>query len=318
LLDVRGYLVGAFPRTQALIKLYRDFRKGKKGWEELAAEVDRGVEEVVQLQKSCGLSLLTDGMLTWEDLLRPVISCMEGVELNGLARWFDNNFFYKKPIIKGKISIKQGLSEYYYHYRHLMGVRAKAVFPEPYSTALLSENRAYGDLMELSASLADAIGRIAAELKNLQQLQLTSPAIVYNNLESDELEFVRESLKIVRNHVKCEIMLHMPYGSASKVLPKALEYPVDVIGIDLFKTPVRVLRDYSITKRLYVGLMDGRNSIIEGVEESLKVVENFLTMTGVKSLDIGPSDGFDLLPYEIAEAKTRRLAEILTKIKEVL
>jgi methionine synthase II (cobalamin-independent) len=97
-MDVKGYLVGGFPRPASLIKSLREHMKGRKSSAELDAEILEAVKEVVRLQKDNGLYYIFDGQLTWDDLFRPIATCLTNVQIDGLARWFDNNFFYKKPV----------------------------------------------------------------------------------------------------------------------------------------------------------------------------------------------------------------------------
>ncbi|MEM4328790.1 MAG: hypothetical protein QXI50_03920, partial [Candidatus Caldarchaeum sp.] len=108
---LRGYLVGSFPRPAKLIKLLRDYSKGKTGREQVESEVDKTVEMIVRIQVENKLAYVSDGMLLWDDLFRPFSTIVDGVEVDGLSRWFDNNVFYKKLVVKDRLVLKKPLGE---------------------------------------------------------------------------------------------------------------------------------------------------------------------------------------------------------------
>ncbi len=315
---LRGYLVGAFPRTQSLIKSFRDNYKGKISYSQLMDEIERSVAQVVKVQVENNLYYIMDGMLAWDDLLRPITYCLDGVEVDGLSRWFDNNFFYKKPVVKDKIIVKQRPGAPYFNEEAFAGLRGKAVLPEPFTMARLSENKHYRRLEELAYDLAHAISELASSLRNIYQIQLTAPTLVFEKLSRDELEIVRECIRIVKKKIGCELLIHMPFGSAYDVFPYILDSAADVVGLDQFKTPLKIFDEYSVTKGLYVGVLDGRNTLMEDRRELLSMLETISAKTGLSMLDIGPTCELEFLPYEVAVEKVKLLGAVLTEAGDQL
>ncbi|MEM2237032.1 MAG: hypothetical protein QXR26_00350 [Candidatus Caldarchaeum sp.] len=309
-MKVRAYLVGAFPRTTSLIKSFRDFAKGKISYDQLSAEIDLTVRQIVSLQLENNLTYISDGMLTWDDLFRPVALSLNGVIIDGLSRWFDNNFFFKKPVIVEEISVKKTLDSFFFNRMALHGLSAKAVLPDPFTMAKLSENKTSHRFEEIAYQLADAISQLASGLDGAVQIQLTAPALVSGKLSRDELELAKECVKIVKRRVAGELLLHMPLGSASAVFHQVLDFSADVIGIDLYKTSLNQITEHTISKKLFLGVLDGRNTLMESNETVLETLSQVFTRTGLKELDIGPSCELEFLPYEIAVEKVRKLGEL--------
>ncbi|MEM1946752.1 MAG: hypothetical protein QXF95_07045 [Candidatus Caldarchaeum sp.] len=307
---LRTYLVGAFPRTASLIKSFRDYAKGKIAHSQLLDEINRSVKQVVGLQRENNLTYLSDGMLTWDDLFRPVALSLNGVTVNGLSRWYDNNVFFKKPVIVDKVSCKKTFDNYFSNKDALHGLNAKAVLPDPFTMAVLSENRTGHRVDEVAIQLAEAIAEIAAGLDGVSQIQLTAPTLVFKKPSKNELELAKQCVDIVKRKVGGELMLHMPFGSASNVFPHLLDFSADVIGIDLYRTSVKEIVDYSIGKKLFLGVLDGRNTLMESNEMVFKIVGDIVSKTGLGELDIGPCCELEFLPYEVAAEKVRKLGEL--------
>ena len=96
-------LVGIHPRSERLIKTFRAYSRKKIGFDELSKVLERESREIIKLQLDLNYRYVIDGMLRWHDLLRPLAEKLDGVEVDGLSRWFDNNLFYKKPVIVGEV-----------------------------------------------------------------------------------------------------------------------------------------------------------------------------------------------------------------------
>ncbi len=45
--------------------------------------------------------MITDGLYRWDDIFNPFIRFIEGVEVNGLFKFYENNFFYRSPVVRG-------------------------------------------------------------------------------------------------------------------------------------------------------------------------------------------------------------------------
>jgi methionine synthase II (cobalamin-independent) len=105
------------------------------------------------------------------------------------------------------------------------------------------------------------------------------------------------------------------FGDAGPVIDHLLNYPVDCVGVDFYATSMDALREYSFSKELGCGCIDGRNSLLESPEDLTGFVKRVRNDLEPKSLSIGPNSDLQFLPYPVAEKKVRMLAEAKRKLE---
>ena len=71
--------------------------RARTSQEAVDEQVERDLAEFVSVQQQAGLDLLTDGMLRWQDIFRPMLEATEGLETGALTRFLDTNTFYRAP-----------------------------------------------------------------------------------------------------------------------------------------------------------------------------------------------------------------------------
>ncbi len=318
-MEVKAYLTGQFAKSEQLIKAYRDRVKGKISEQTLDEILRKHVREVVEVQYASGLTYVSDGMLNWHDLFRPIVEGIGGIEVNGLARWFDNNFFYKKPITIGELHFKRSITDGYIFSEYVKHGKLKAILPDPFTIASMSENQYYKRFEDMLFSYAEILAEHAVNVEELgvAQIQLSSPYMAFTRLSGDEVEMASEAVREIRKRTRAELLFHTFYGPASNVIPHALDFPVDVVGVDMTLSKPREITDYSITKPLCLGVLDGRNSMIEDVQALVKLCKRIADDAGLRLLHVAPNCEFEMLPYEIALRKTRLLGELSKALGEV-
>ena len=130
--------------------------------EETCREITKAV---IREQEQAGLDLLTDGQIRWEDLVTPIARALAGFEINGLSRWFNNNVYYRRPILhkapawKGPI-----LAEQYRFAKRTATKPVKAVLPGPYTFAAVSEDRFYKKPRPFVLKMAEILNQEARAL----------------------------------------------------------------------------------------------------------------------------------------------------------
>ncbi len=314
--EVYGILVGAYSRSEYLIKSFREYFKGKLKEEELKKRVLEEAKNVIHLQSEAGFRYILDGMLEWHDLLRPIAENLLGVEIDGLARWFDNNAFYKKPIITGEIHKKNSILSGYIYPDLVDPGKWKLILPEPYTFISLSENKSRFKQDELLFQYAEALNQELLELQAkyvIGQLQLSGPSLVWRKHDSDTLESVGDAIMEMLKGVSAEKMLHLYFGNGLNALPVVLDYEVDVVGFDLTYTNLSLLAEYDIEK-IALGIVDGRNSLIEDVEILAKKIDKYLDKREPETLYITPSCELEFLPVNIANEKIKLIERIVARV----
>ena len=312
-------LVGIHPRSERLIKTFRAHSRKKIGFDELSKVLERESREIIKLQLDLNYRYVIDGMLRWHDLLRPLAEKLDGVEVDGLSRWFDNNLLYKKPVIVGEVKRTGEILKEYIYPSEIPDRRFKLVLPDPFTFTSLSElgKRRFDDvLFEVSKAMNEEIRGMKVEI-GLGQVQLSAPSLVWRKLDEDSLELAKDAVDECLKGVSAEKMIHLPFGDALNSFPQILDARVDVIGFDMTSTKLKELREYRIDRGVGLGFVDGRNSLIEDVEFVRRRVEYYLEANEPEMIYITPSCDLEYLPRSVADEKVRLLKKIVDELEEV-
>ena len=312
-------LVGIHPRSERLIKTFRAYSRKKIGFDELNEVLERESREIIKLQLDLNYRYVIDGMLRWHDLLRPLAEKLDGVEVDGLSRWFDNNLLYKKPVIVGEVKRTGEILKEYIYPSEIPDRRFKLVLPDPFTFTSLSElgKRRFDDvLFEVSKAMNEEIRGMEVEI-GLGQVQLSAPSLVWRKLDEDSLELAKDAVDECLKGVSAEKMIHLPFGDALNSFPQILDARVDVIGFDMTSTKLKELREYRIDRGVGLGFVDGRNSLIEDVEFVRRRVEYYLEANEPEMIYITPSCDLEYLPRSVADEKVRLLKKIVDELEEV-
>ena len=111
---------------------------------------------VIQEQETLGIDIITDGQIRWEDIVTPLASRLQGFKINGLTRFFNNNLYYRKPVVAGKLVWKSSVTVETYRFAKSQAKHTlKAVLPSPFTFAVLSEDTFYRNEKTLVFTLAE-------------------------------------------------------------------------------------------------------------------------------------------------------------------
>lgn len=313
---VGAHLTGAFPRSEQLVETTRAFERGRVSQVDLNTALYRGIAALVELQTNAGLDFIVDGQLNWQDLFRPFSEVFTGIQLGSLTRWFDNNSFYRKPIIAEKVGSRTTNIQTYFQYNHLPASAKKAILPGPFTFAVMSQNSAYSSLADLVDALAHALRDIATELceRGYSYLQFNEPCICLDKTTKPELEIAKHAFEICARGVSAKTALQTYFGDAAAVIDDLLDYPVDCIGLDMYAGSIDTILEYDFDKELGCGCIDGRNSLLESPDDLTELIAKVKQKIEPKRLFISPNCDLDFLPYSVAEKKIHLLSETKKKV----
>jgi 5-methyltetrahydropteroyltriglutamate--homocysteine methyltransferase len=308
-----AHLVGIFPRSEAVVELSRAVERRRATADELAAAVAEDEQRVIALQREAGLDYIVDGQLRWQDLLRPLSDGIPGMHPGGIVRWFDNNSFFRHPVITGPLQSTGKAVLAVTNLKALAGLRWKAILPSPFALATLSENASGRTADQV---LGDAAAVLRAEAHALAAagcayVQFNDPALV-TRAASGDLPRAREALAKVTDGLKVRTALHTFFGDAGPVLNELLRFPVDEVGFDLYAGTLNGTTASAAGKTLLVGALDGRNSLIEDVRD---LVDHAVQTLGAADIAIVPNCDLEFLPWECAALKVRRLGEAAAALR---
>lgn len=316
---VSAHLVGIYPRSEGVVELSRSVERGRASRDDLAAAVAADERSVIALQREAGLDYVTDGQLRWQDLLRPLADGIPGMHAGGIIRWFDNNSFFRHPVITGPLQPTGRAVLSVMNLSALAGTRWKAVLPSPFTLAALAENRSGRTPDQV---LDDAAAVLRAEAQALvaagcAYVQFNDPVLV-TRAQREEVPRARDALGTVTAGLAARTGLHTFFGDAAPVLGDLLQFPVDEIGIDLYASSPDDMKASARGKTLLVGALDGRNSLVEEVESLVEQVVRLRDRLGPDGVALVPSCDLELLPWECAGVKVRRLGEAAAALRAAM
>ena len=100
---------GSYPRIgdgveqQRHRQAYGQLERGDITGEEFERVQDDVTKEAIEEQVRAGLDLVTDGQIRWYDPISHLARALDGCKIDGLLRFFDTNFYFRQPVIEGKL-----------------------------------------------------------------------------------------------------------------------------------------------------------------------------------------------------------------------
>ena len=314
--------VGAYPKPPPeggefrLRKTLQALDRGEATAEDVAAAEDELTREILAEQAAAGVDLATDGQVRWDDPLTRFASGLEGFSLSGLIRYFDNNTYFRRPVVKGPVRRAEPivLDEFRFAAEN-SPVPVKAVLCGPLTLASLSEDEHYGDVAALAKDLAAALNQEATDLAaagaTVIQFDEPSLAAVPGQPPGDLgiLEAVAQGLV---DGVDATTILATYFGDVAAHGPRLFELPFGGFGLDFVAGPANFDAVASVPagRIVQAGIADARNTKIDTVEQLRGTIERLNRHVDPDHLWIAPSCGLEFLPREAARMKLERLAEV--------
>ncbi|QXJ30138.1 5-methyltetrahydropteroyltriglutamate-- homocysteine methyltransferase [Saccharolobus shibatae B12] len=325
-MNVKKALVGSFPKNPKLGKVISWYNMGKIDKEKLEKYINENIKKLFELAGDVKLDYTTNGLFRWDDVIDVTFGFITGVEKGPLQRFFDNNFYYRQPIIKEKINVKtreeniflQDLESSRKIKEELsLSSKLKAVIPGPLTYYVLSDNRYYKNPIDLMIDYASAVNSLSQELSNVvDAIEIHEPAIFSSNIKRDVLEKLPETYKTMFDNVKIEKHL-MTYFEINnlKRLDILFSLPVDYFGIDVIENLKKLGRVYTYfpSRKVHLGILNARNTKMEKISTIIRVY-NSVKRKGASDVIIGNNTLFDFIP-EVVVVKKLKLLKKLEKVE---
>ncbi|WP_135302460.1 5-methyltetrahydropteroyltriglutamate--homocysteine methyltransferase [Haloarcula amylovorans] len=246
-----------------------DLISGDEGGE-ITHAYDRAREEVVSLQQEAGLDRVVEGQLRWDDMIAHPLAVHDNVETRGIVRYYDNNNFYRDPVVQGDLTADGDVAADLDAAAELVDGGLQAVLPGPYSLADLATDEHYGDDAAFLDAIADFLAGEAEQFPDIETLFLLEPSLVENAPEDGEDERASEAIDAVANAVDADVVAHTYWGAIEeKVYAHLMDADVDAIGFDLIADHdhnVYNVQEYGTKDDVALGVVDGQNTLVEAPE----------------------------------------------------
>ena len=288
-------LMGIFPRSHDLIYKTWDYEKGRKTKKELEKDIAQESKSIINLQKD--FEYKTDGLLFYQDLFRPFVENVKGIKPGALTRWFDNNIFFRQPIICGDITNSKP-----FLYKYICDGANKAILPGPLAFFSSCLNKTSDEDRNILCYISEMIAREAKDLeeRGISFIQFNEPSLEYNY----KFKQVSKVYNIIIDSLsKSKTCIHTYFGDVSKILSYLLELKVDCIGMDFYATNLKDLLSVDFNKELLCGCIDSRNSLIEDINLTKELIKSVKSSLNPKSITICPNCDLEFVPSYIAEKK---------------
>ena len=338
------FIHGICPRSEGLITATQGLERKRVGSEEVTTLQASDRRTLIGLQNPEHFSLIEDGKLTWQDIFRPLESTCKGFKPGAedelsqffdthprfdrpptdilpqakqgddgdVTRWFDNNSFYRKPVITGRlIPDFSALDEYFPQVAETS--RWKVTLPSPFTFAKLCEDRT---TEKFEGTLENITQLISLTIRHLQArgvsfVQLNEPYVPYNGSQQEDIDGLVKSLKSIRAANKTtRLGLHSYFGDSAP-LAKRLETEgvVDAIGVDFLQTQIGDLPT-STEHDLIAGVVDGRNSDIEAVTELSPFIDQIQEHARPTTIYVTHNTDLEFLPETVARRKVQLIGSL--------
>jgi 5-methyltetrahydropteroyltriglutamate--homocysteine methyltransferase len=297
---LQAFAPGIYPRSEALVQATRDLDRGRTTQEEVDAQVERDLEELISVQQAAGLDLLADGMLRWQDLFRPLVEASTGLEPGPMTRFLDTNTFWFAPRqTDGAPRLRQPLDESFV--APLPGPRL-VTLPSPWAFAMSTELTA--------KEIAEGVLKPEIDALDAELVVLSEPFL--GREERPDLGTLAEALEVLAGGP--ELAIQFTFGDAKRVLEAgAADLPVGAVGIDFYATHVSDIPAGFGGKKLLAGVIDSRSSALEDPQE----IASFVAQLEADEVALVPNGDLQYVSEPIARQKLARLGQATTTSAEV-
>ncbi|MDQ3858458.1 MAG: hypothetical protein M3327_08440 [Actinomycetota bacterium] len=300
-MELKAFVPGIYPRSDALVQATRDLDRGRATQEVVDAQFERDLRDFVALQEEAGLDLLSDGMLRWQDLFRPLAEAADGLGARPLTRFLDTNTFYRAVLVEGEPRLRTPVAA-----PDLPGGRWLATLPSPLAFSIAARRAASAQALAANV-LAPQIEAYADA--GCALVVLAEPFLAAEN-GIDELARALAELP-----ARVPLALQLPFSDASRALGGLADVAVDAIGVDFYATTPDGVPD-RFPKTLLAGIVDARSSVIEDPAELARFAAR-LSESEPSGLALVPNGDLQFVPAGIAREKVRALARARVRLEEV-
>ncbi|WP_306305615.1 hypothetical protein [Metallosphaera hakonensis] len=294
------------------------YRSGKIDRSVLESEISKRTLTFLSLAKEINAKYTTDGLLRWDDIIDVTFSYLSGPKKGELMRFYDNNFYYRKPVIKEEI--KANPDEYNRALKESLDLAKKAeysgvvkgVITGPLTYALLSDDRYYDNAQELIFAYSKEVNSVLKSIPSgIGAVEIHEPSFFEKGIKSSLISRLSEAYSEMFKGVNIEKHLITYFRVIPAKLDTFFNLPVDVYGLDVIENLNALAQIYKRVKdrKMFFGVLNTRNTKLERVSTIRRIVEKAY-QNGSSLVLIGNSAPMDFIPEIIAIRKLKLLKKV--------
>ena len=284
--------------------------------EEIVAVYEDAREEVIGVQQEAGLDRIVEGQLRWDDMIAHPLAVHDAVETRGIVRYYDNNNFYREPVVSGELDFSGDVASELEAAADLVDDGLQAVLPGPYSLADLATDEQYGDEADFLAAIADFLAGEVDAFPDVETLFLLEPSLVESAPDDGLDERASEAIDQVAAATDADVVVQPYWGALEeKVYAHLLDADVEAVGFDFVADQDQNLyniQEYGATDDVSLGLADGQNTLVEdpeAIRDRVDWVFDQLPVSEFETVYLTTNTETFYLPYAKHEEKLAVLAE---------
>ena len=299
-----------YPRNEKLIESTRSYDKT------LEKQFKKEKSRLLKIQSNNKLDYISDPLIDWDDNLRPFTDNLRGIEKGPLTRYYENNTFYRQPIIKSKLGTTGNILKNNVCFDLFTSKsKVKIDILDPFTFYDLSANEFYKSEEEAVNAFAEIIKKELNSIKrNVQLIQFNSPSLARIE-DIDRLNMVKKAMEKIVKGLDTKTCLNLWGSDISNTLEKFQEFPVDIIGIDFTSSNVDKFDKIEMKKGLACGLIDAKNTKMEKSSVIIRELKNIKKTFSPESLAVITSWDFEFIPEPFADKKLQIMKQIKEKSK---
>ncbi|MBA2564614.1 MAG: hypothetical protein H0V09_04235 [Gemmatimonadetes bacterium] len=306
--------IGDVPSEQKLRRALHGADRGEITPDELTAVEREVVKAVLAEQAEAGLDVLSDGQIAWYDALSHLARRLDGTEVGGLLRWFDNNFYYRQPMLTGPVRWQRPMLLDELEFAGAAADRPlKAVVTGPLTFASLSNDAHYGSLAAAALAIAEALNREIHSWGDLElaYVQVDEPSFG----AATDVGLLREAWAALTRDLVVPLVIAPYFGDVSRSFTRlydlgAAGYHVDARSHAGNASAVDAA-GFPEGAALSLGVLDARNTRLEVAAQVAGEVEALRSgLPSSSPLLVTSNCGLEFLPRDTARRKLRLLSEV--------
>ena len=268
-----------------------DLISGTEGGQ-IAAAYEEYREAVIAEQQSTGLDRIVEGQLRWDDMLAHPLTTHDNVNPNGIVRYYDNNNFYRDPVVEGDLTFSGDVADELTAATELLGEddALQATLPGPYSLFDLATDDHYGDEGDFFEAVADFLGGEVEAFPEHETLYLLEPSLVEHAPNEDLQEQLAEAVDTVASETDADVVVHTYFGALDeKTYAHLMDADVEALGFDLVagdrQDTLSNITEFGTKDAAALGIADGQNTLVESADTLEERVDWFEDQIPVQEFD---------------------------------
>lgn len=232
-----------------------------------------------------------------------------------MTKWFDTNYHYIVPEFKKGQQFKLFYNKASYEYNEAqeLGIETKPVIIGPITYLLLGKEKEAGfHRLDLLDNLLPAYIELLRELEvsGAKWVQLDEPFLALDINKEVREAYEKAYQQISASCPALQLIVATYFEGLKDNLSLAVNLPVDALHIDVVRAPQQldeVLNALPASKKLSVGVVDGRNIWKNDLEKSRELIQKAVNALGEERVIIAGSSSFLHVPCDLDLEKNEKV-----------